>query len=58
MYMASFTFLSVHCGSLVSSLVLSSETECPVAWQWSPTPVVGVFLEAFSMWAFDTCAGS
>ena len=39
MYMASFTFLLVHCGSLVSTLVLSSETECPVALQWSPTPV-------------------
>ena len=39
MYMASFNFLLVHCGSLVSTLVLSSETECPVALQWSPTPV-------------------
>ena len=37
--MASFTFILVHCGSLVSTLVLSSETECPVALQWSPTPV-------------------
>ena len=56
MYMASFTFLLVHCGSLVSTLVLSSETECPVALQWSPTMIwygqVGVFLEAFSKWAF------
>ena len=40
MYMASFTFLLVHCGSLVSTLVLSSETECPVALQWSPTRLV------------------
>ena len=39
MYMASFTFLLVHCGSLVSTLVLLSETECPVALQWSPKPV-------------------
>ena len=39
MYMASFTFLLVNCGSLVSTLVLVSETECPVALQWSPTPV-------------------
>ena len=31
MYIASFTFLLVHCGSLVSTLVLVSETECPVA---------------------------
>ena len=38
-YMASFTFLLVQCGSLISTLVLSSETECPVALQWSPTPV-------------------
>ena len=55
MYMASFTFLLVHCGSLVSTLVLSSETECPVALQWSPTPVGVVrlvFLEAFFKWAF------
>ena len=37
--MASFTFLLVHCGSLVSTLVLSSETECPLSLQWSPTPV-------------------
>ena len=29
MYTASFTFLLVHCGYLVSTLVLSSETECP-----------------------------
>ena len=36
---ASFIFFLVHCGSLVSTLVLSSETECPVALQWSPTPV-------------------
>ena len=43
--MASFTFLLVHCGSLVSTLVLSSETECPVALQWSPTPVGMVRLE-------------
>ena len=27
--MASFIFLLIHCGSLVSTLVLSSETECP-----------------------------
>ena len=51
--MASFTFLLVHYGTLVSTFVLSRETECPVALQWSPTPVgiygqVGVFLEAFS----------
>ena len=39
MYMASYTFLLVHCGSQVSTLVLSSETGCPVALQWSPTPV-------------------
>ena len=39
MYMGSFTFRLVHCGSMVSTLVLSSETECPVALQWSPTPV-------------------
>ena len=39
MYMASFTFLLVQCGSLVSTFVLSSETECPVALQWSPTLV-------------------
>ena len=32
-------FLLVHCGSLVSTLMLVSETECPVALQWSPTPV-------------------
>ena len=50
MYMSSFTFLLVHCGSLVSTLVLSSETECPVALQWSPTPVGMVRL--FSKWAF------
>ena len=37
--MASFTFLLVHCGSLVSTLVLLGETKCPVALQWSPTPV-------------------
>ena len=35
----SVTFLFVHCGSLVSTLVLLTETECPVAVQWSPTPV-------------------
>ena len=48
-------------GSLVSTLVLPSETECPVALQWSPTPdgmvmsrlgQVVVLLEAFSKWAF------
>ena len=47
MYMASFTFLLVHCGSLVSTLVLSSETECPVALQWSPTPVSMVRLTPY-----------
>ena len=30
---ASYSFLLVHCGSLVSTLVLLSETECPVALQ-------------------------
>ena len=40
-WMASFTFLLVHCGSLVSTLVLSSETECPVALQWSTTSIQG-----------------
>ena len=39
MYTTSFTFILVNCGSLVSTLVLLSETECPVASQWSPTPV-------------------
>ena len=33
---ASFTFRLVHCGSLVNTLVLLSETECPLALQWSP----------------------
>ena len=37
--MASFTFLLVNCGSPVSSFVLSSETECPVALHWPPTLV-------------------
>ena len=66
MYMASFTFLLVHCGSLVSTLVLSSETECPVALQWSPTPV-GMVRLVCSLKRFPsgrlvspmyTCAGS
>ena len=66
MYMASFTFLLVHCDSLVSTLVLSSETECPVALQWSPTPVAIVRLVC-SLKRFPTghlvspmymCAGS
>ena len=65
-YMASFTFLLVHCGSLVSILVLSSETECPVALQWSPTPV-GMVRLACSLKSFPSgrlvspmyrCAGS
>ena len=64
--MASFTFLLVHCGSLVSTLVLSSETECPVALQWSPTPV-GMVRLVCSLKRFPngrlvspmyTCAGS
>ena len=38
-FIASFTFLLVHCGSLVSTLVLLSVTECSVAFQWSPIPV-------------------
>ena len=38
-YIAFFTFRLVHCGSLVSTLVLLSESECPLAMQWSPTPV-------------------
>ena len=37
MHIASFTFLFVNCGSRVSTLVLSSETENPVALQWSTT---------------------
>ena len=32
-------FYFCHCGSPVSTLVLSSETECTEALQWSPTPV-------------------
>ena len=61
--MASFTFLLVHCGSLVGTLVLSSETECPVALQ---TPVGKVTLVC-SLKRFPsgrlaspiyTCAGS
>ena len=64
--MDSFTFLLVHCGSLVSTLVLSSETECPVALQWSPTPV-GMVRLVCSLKRFPsgrlvspmyTCAGS
>ena len=66
MYVASFTFLLVHCGSLVSTFVLSSETECPVALQWSPTPV-GMVRLVCSLKRFPsgrlvspmyTCAGS
>ena len=66
MYMASFTFLLVHCGSLVSTLVLSSETECLVALQWSPT-TVGMVRLVCSLKRFPsgrlvslmyTCAGS
>ena len=58
--------LIVHCGSLVSTLVLSSETECPVALQWSPTPV-GMVRLVYSLKRFPsgrlvspmyTCAGS
>ena len=37
MFMASFTFLLVHSGSLVSNLAFASETECPVALQWKET---------------------
>ena len=37
MGITSFTFLLGHCGSLVSMLVLLSETECPVTLQWSCT---------------------
>ena len=66
MYMASFSFHLVHCGSLVSTLVLSSETECTVALQWSPTPVGMVrlvcSLKRFPSGSFVspiyTCAGS
>ena len=35
----SFTFLLVLCGSLVSTLLLSIDTEGPAALRWSPTPV-------------------
>ena len=63
----SVTFLLVYCGSLVSTLVLSSETECPLAMQWSPTPVGMVRLVCSLKKRFPsgrlvspiyTCAGS
>ena len=55
MYMASFTFFLVHCGSMVSTLVLSSETVSSgiaVVTNTGWYSQVGVFLEAFSKWAF------
>ena len=39
MYMASFTFLLCQLVSRVSICVFFNDTECPMAQQWSPTPV-------------------
>ena len=38
-YMATFTFLLCQLDSCVSTLGFFVDTECPVARQWSPTPV-------------------
>ena len=40
--LSSFNFISVRCGSLVSTSVLSGEAECPVALHRSPTSVSGL----------------
>ena len=38
-YIVSFTFLLCQLDSRVSTFVFFNDIECPVAQQWSPTPV-------------------
>ena len=50
-HMASFTCLLSQLNSRVSTLVLSKDTECPVARQWSPTPVgLSRFVCSLNLW--------
>ena len=50
-YMASFTFLLCQLDSRVSTLVFFMDTECPVARQWSPTPVgLSRFVCSLNLW--------
>ena len=51
MYMDSFTFLLCQLDSQVSILVFFNDTECPVARQWSPTPVgLSRFVCSLNLW--------
>ena len=51
MYMASFTFLLCQLDSRVSTLVFFMDTECPVAQQWSPTPIgLSRFVCSLNLW--------
>ena len=55
-HIASFTFLMCQLDSRVSTLVLSMDTKCPVARQWSPTPVGlsrFVFFEPLAEWSLS-----
>ena len=52
--MASFTFFLWQFDYRVSTLVLSTDTDCPVAQQWSPIPVGlsrFVFFESLAEWS-------
>ena len=49
--MASFSFLLCQLDSQVSTLVSFMDTECPVARQWSPTPVgLSRFVCSLNLW--------
>ena len=49
--LASFTFLLCQLDYWVSTLVLSMDTEWPVAQQWSPTPVgLSRFMCSLNLW--------
>ena len=51
MYMASFTFLLCQLDSRVSIFVFFNDTECPVARQWSPTPIgLSRFVCSLNLW--------
>ena len=53
-YMASFTFLLCQLDSRVSTLVFFMDTECPVARQYSPTPVgLSRFVCSLNLWLID-----
>ena len=50
-YVASFTFLLCQLDSQGSTLVFFMDTECPVARQWSPTPVgLSRFVCSLNLW--------